>query len=176
MLLSPKNKCNSLVSHRLFFFIVKLICFVVFFQQDQSLEAVKILSSVEKILIITGINFNYYILCWAKCCRISDIFDCPFGFNSNIEALIPGIVDKSQLIVARVPVLRFTCADSRFAGIQVDMNASNTISIRNTHLICHYLSRKFHHLPISYRVINSFIMDPSGLESEASGVCYKGMG
>uniref|UniRef100_A0A0N4ZV75 PAP-associated domain-containing protein n=1 Tax=Parastrongyloides trichosuri TaxID=131310 RepID=A0A0N4ZV75_PARTI len=42
-----------------------------------------------------------------------------------------------QLIVAKVPILRITFK-SPFSNITVDLNANNSVTIKNTHLICAY--------------------------------------
>ena len=48
-------------------------------------------------------------------------------------------VRKSQLIMAKVPLLRFEDATS---AVVVDLNVNNSVGIRNTHLINCYTRRK----------------------------------
>ncbi|VDN01632.1 unnamed protein product [Thelazia callipaeda] len=48
-------------------------------------------------------------------------------------------VSNMQLILAKVPILRIRFHDP-FTDITVDLNANNSVAIRNTHLLCYYSS------------------------------------
>ena len=49
------------------------------------------------------------------------------------------MVSWQDLIVAKVPILRIKpCAP--FEDIVVDINANNSVAVRNTHLLCYYSS------------------------------------
>uniref|UniRef100_A0A915E7M5 Poly(A) RNA polymerase mitochondrial-like central palm domain-containing protein n=1 Tax=Ditylenchus dipsaci TaxID=166011 RepID=A0A915E7M5_9BILA len=44
---------------------------------------------------------------------------------------------RQQLILAKVPILRIKFSGA-FSDITVDLNANNSVTIRNTHLLCYY--------------------------------------
>ncbi|CAI5439427.1 unnamed protein product [Caenorhabditis angaria] len=46
-------------------------------------------------------------------------------------------VTSQKLILAKVPILRIKFAEP-FGDITVDLNANNSVAIRNTHLLCYY--------------------------------------
>uniref|UniRef100_UPI00065B45E0 Poly(A) RNA polymerase gld-2 n=1 Tax=Caenorhabditis elegans TaxID=6239 RepID=UPI00065B45E0 len=48
-------------------------------------------------------------------------------------------VESQKLILAKVPILRINFA-APFDDITVDLNANNSVAIRNTHLLCYYSS------------------------------------
>lgn len=48
-------------------------------------------------------------------------------------------VSHMQLILAKVPILRIRFYEP-FTDITVDLNANNSVAIRNTHLLCYYSS------------------------------------
>ncbi|VDM25296.1 unnamed protein product [Toxocara canis] len=48
-------------------------------------------------------------------------------------------VREQQLIIAKVPILRIRFTEP-FTEITVDLNANNSVAIRNTHLLCYYSS------------------------------------
>lgn len=48
-------------------------------------------------------------------------------------------VASQKLILAKVPILRIKFA-APFDDITVDLNANNSVAIRNTHLLCYYSS------------------------------------
>uniref|UniRef100_A0A914ZPG8 polynucleotide adenylyltransferase n=1 Tax=Parascaris univalens TaxID=6257 RepID=A0A914ZPG8_PARUN len=48
-------------------------------------------------------------------------------------------VREQQLIIAKVPILRIKFTEP-FTEITVDLNANNSVAIRNTHLLCYYSS------------------------------------
>uniref|UniRef100_A0A8R1Y303 polynucleotide adenylyltransferase n=1 Tax=Onchocerca volvulus TaxID=6282 RepID=A0A8R1Y303_ONCVO len=48
-------------------------------------------------------------------------------------------VSHMQLILAKVPILRLSFYEP-FTDITVDLNANNSVAIRNTHLLCYYSS------------------------------------
>ncbi|VDK47829.1 unnamed protein product [Anisakis simplex] len=57
--------------------------------------------------------------------------------KSALESV--SLVRKQQLIVAKVPILRIRFTEP-FDDITVDLNANNSVAIRNTHLLCYYSS------------------------------------
>ncbi|KAI1729661.1 cid1 family poly A polymerase domain-containing protein [Ditylenchus destructor] len=50
-----------------------------------------------------------------------------------------GFIAEQQLILAKVPILRIKFT-SKYSDITVDLNANNSVAIRNTHLLCYYSS------------------------------------
>lgn len=52
-------------------------------------------------------------------------------------------VAAMQLIIAKVPILRLRFNEP-FTDITVDLNANNSVAIRNTHLLCYYSSCVFY--------------------------------
>ena len=50
-------------------------------------------------------------------------------------------ITSMQMILAKVPILRMKFA-TPFDDIVVDLNANNSVAIRNTHLLCYYSSCK----------------------------------
>ncbi|CAD6186187.1 unnamed protein product [Caenorhabditis auriculariae] len=57
------------------------------------------------------------------------------------------IVVSQQLILAKVPIVRIRFTEP-FLDIQVDLNANNSVAIKNTHLLCYYSSFDWRVRPI----------------------------
>lgn len=98
--------------------------------------------------------FNFFSL-WYMNFRA--IFKCMFNFfkfqlDQRTDAVVvlnmiqsalaeTKWVSHMQLILAKVPILRIHFCEP-FTDITVDLNANNSVAIRNTHLLCYYSSCK----------------------------------
>lgn len=85
-----------------------------------------------------------------KCFQLDQRTDAVVVLNMIQSALAETKwVSHMQLILAKVPILRIRFYEP-FTDITVDLNANNSVAIRNTHLLCYYSSCKFYFLHLLF--------------------------